>query len=303
MTHTTVRFASGGLTLAGTVTRPAGDHAGPAVLIIGGSGPLDRDGNHRRLRLDISRQLASALRAAGVASLRYDKRGVGASEGRFLATGLHDNVADARAALDTLRGHPGVDPARVFVLGHSEGAILAVALLATGTPAAGAVLLCPAARPGADVLRWQTEQLAADLPAPVRSLLRLLRVDVVAKTARNHAKLLATRTDVARLAGARINARWFREFMTYDPAPDLARLAVPVLAVAGGKDLQVPPQDLATIATLLGDRAQTVLIDDLSHILRRQPGTPTLRSYRRDVTRPVDPRLLGTVVGWLDTVR
>jgi hypothetical protein len=296
---TTLTFDSGGLTLAGTVTQPPGADAAPGVLLVGGSGPLDRDGNHKRLRLDISRQLAAALHDAGIASLRYDRRGVGASAGTFLAAGLHDNVADARAALEALRGRPGVDPRRVFVLGHSEGAIVAVAALAAGAPAAGAVLLAPTARSGADVLRWQSEQVAADLPAGVRALLRLLRVDVVAQAGRNHAKLRATTTDVARLGGARINARWFREFMAYDPAPDLARLTVPVLAVAGGKDLQAPPDDLATIAALLGDRARTVLLDDLSHILRSQPGTPTLRSYRRDVARPVDERVPATVIEWI----
>jgi hypothetical protein len=299
MSGTTLRFRSADLTLEGTLDRPVGDDAAPAVLIVGGSGPLDRDGNHKRLRLDISRQVAAVLQRSGIASLRYDKRGVGAAEGQFLATGLHDNIADARAALEALREQPGIDRERIFVLGHSEGAIIAVALLAGGATAAGAVLLSPTARPGADVLRWQADQVAADLPAPIRAVLRMLRIDLVAKVARNHAKLLATRTDVARLGGARVNARWFREFMTYDPASDLARLTVPVLAVAGGKDLQAPPQDLTTLADLLGTRADTVLIDDLSHILRAQPGTPTLRTYRRDVTRPVDPRVLSLVVDWL----
>jgi hypothetical protein len=133
----------------------------------------------------------------------------------------------------------------------------------------------------------------------VRVVLRLLRINLVARVARNHERLRATTTDVARLGGARVNARWFREFMAYDPAPDLARLAVPVLAVAGGKDLQTPPQDLDAVAALLGDRARTVLVDDLSHILRSQPGPATLRSYRRDVTRPVDTRVTSTVVDWL----
>ncbi len=300
MTDSEITFRSPGATLAGTVTRPAGHRPVPGVLVLAGSGPLDRDGNHRRLRLDISRQFAVALRDAGAASLRYDRRGVGASSGRFLTTGLHDNAADARAALDALRAQPGVDPDRLFVLGHSEGAILTVAMLARDAPrVAGAVLLSPTARSGAEVLRWQAAQVAHDLPAPVRTLLRLLRIDLVARVARNHERLRATTTDVVRLGGVRVNARWFREFMAYDPAPDLARLTVPVLALGGGKDLQAPPQDVGTIATLLGDRARTVVIDDLSHILRSQPGPATLRTYRRDVARPVDPRVLRAVADWL----
>ncbi|MEU4422082.1 alpha/beta fold hydrolase [Actinoplanes sp. NPDC024001] len=299
LTEVDVSFASQGFTLAGVVTRPSASEAGPAVLLISGSGPIDRDGSHKRLRLDITRQIAVALRHAGIASLRYDKRGAGASRGDFLATGLHDNVADARAAFETLRAQPGVDPERVFVLGHSEGAIITVAMLADGAPAAGGILLSPTARPGADVLRWQAEQVAGDLPPAVRFLLRLFRVDLVAKVARNHEKLRATTTDVARLGGARVNARWFREFMTYDPATDLDRIKVPVLAVAGGKDLQAPPGDLAVIRDRLGDRATTVLVDDLSHILRSQPGPATLRSYRRDVIRPVDSRVLSAILEWV----
>jgi hypothetical protein len=300
MTDTESTFRSSGATLAGSFRRPAGNRSVPGVLILAGSGPLDRDGNHKRLRLDISRQLAAAVHDAGMASLRYDRRGVGASTGRFLGAGLWDNLADARAALEALRGQPGVDPGRLFVLGHSEGAILTVAMLGRDAPpVAGAVLLSPTARPGAEVLRRQAEQVSGDLPAPVRALLRLLRVDLVARVTRNHEKLRATTTDVARLGGVRLNARWFREFMAYDPRPDLARLTVPVLAVGGGKDLQSPPEDVGAVAAALGDRARTVVIDDLSHILRSQAGPATLRSYRRDVSRPVDPRVVRAVVDWL----
>ncbi|MDI6101865.1 alpha/beta fold hydrolase [Actinoplanes sp. NEAU-A12] len=299
MTDRSLTFASGPHRLVGTVTRPLRDGAVPAVLIVGGSGPLDRDGNHKRARLDISRQIATALRDAGLASLRYDKRGVGDSDGSFLATGMHDNADDVRAALTALREQPGTDLDRVFLLGHSEGAILATAVLASGSSAAGAILLSPTARPGSGVLRWQAEKVAADLPTPVRTLLRLFRVDLTAKIARNHARLMATTEDVARLGGVRVNARWFREFMTYDPTGDLTRLTIPTLAVAGGKDLQAPPQDLHTIAALLGDRVETLLIDDLSHILRSQPATPTMRTYRRDLTRPVDRRVLTAVIDWI----
>jgi fermentation-respiration switch protein FrsA (DUF1100 family) len=110
----TITLTSSLVTLVGVLSRPAGNAAVPAVLIINGSGPPDRDGNQKRLRLDVSRQIADALREAGIASLRYDKRGVGASQGDFYAAGLHDNVTDATAALHALRGQPGIDPERVF---------------------------------------------------------------------------------------------------------------------------------------------------------------------------------------------
>src|SRR5690625_5149077 len=80
-----ITFPSAGHTLAGTITRPDGAGPFPAAVIVPGSGPVDRDSNLKRKRLDVTRQLAVALAEAGVASLRYDKRGVGESTGDFRA--------------------------------------------------------------------------------------------------------------------------------------------------------------------------------------------------------------------------
>ncbi len=193
--------------LAGTLTLPDGDGPFPAVLVASGSGPLDRDSNHRRARFDVARQLAVALAGEGFASLRYDKRGVGESPGDWRAAGLHDNVDDLGRALGTLAGRPEVDADRVLLAGHSEGAILAAALAARGVPVAGVVLLAMSAAPGEDLLRWQARTIAPTLPAPVRALLRLLRVDLEKKVAANHAKIKATTTDVARIGGPKVNAR------------------------------------------------------------------------------------------------
>src|SRR4051812_23654354 len=246
-----VRLA-GNIELAGTLTLPDGPLPVPAVAIASGSGPLDRDSNHRRMRFDVARQLAAALAAGGLASLRYDKRGVGESPGDWRRAGFRDNADDLRAAVRTLAERPEVDPGRILVAGHSEGALLAATVAADGAAVSGAVLLSMSATPGEELLRWQTRQIAPTLPVAVRALLRLFRVDLEAKIAKNHAKVRATTTDVARIGGARLNARWFREFLDHDPRDDLRRLTVPVLAVAGTKDLQVDPRDLDAVATLVG---------------------------------------------------
>ena len=283
--------------LAGTLTLPDGGLPAPAVLIASGSGPLDRDSNHRRARFDVARQLAHALAHGGLASLRYDKRGVGESPGDWRAAGLHDNVDDLARALDVLAARPEVDPARILLAGHSEGAILAAAVAARHAPVAGAVLLSMSATPGEELLRWQARRIAPTLPAFVRGVLRLLRVDLEQKVAKNHAKIKTTTTDVVRLGGAKINARWHREFLAHDPRTDLARVAVPVLAVTGEKDLQVPPADLDVIARTV-PAATVQLVPDLTHTLRRQAGPPSMSAYRRELREPVDAELLATVVTW-----
>jgi pimeloyl-ACP methyl ester carboxylesterase len=291
-----------GTTLAGTLTLPASAAGGPVpgVLLVPGSGPVDRDSNVRSMRLDVTRHLAQALAAAEVASLRYDKRGVGASGGGdWRAVGFWDLVRDAQEALAFLAGRPEIDGTRIVVVGHSEGALIATHLAAHDDHVQAAVLLSGSARSGEEVLLWQASAITPDLPTPVRAMLRLLRIDVAKRVAKNHAKLKATTTDIARLDGVRTNARWFREFMAYDPRDDLRAITVPVLALTGAKDLQVDPADLQRIADLVTGPVTTVCPADVTHILRTQPGPPRLRHYTQELKRPVDAEVTSTVVAWV----
>ena len=98
---------------------------------------------------------------------------------------------------------------------------------------------------------------------------------------------------------ARVNAKWFREFLAYDPADDLPKIDVPVLAITGEKDLQVDPADLAVVAELAGGPVETHLVPDLTHSLRRQPGAPSLTRFKQEVREPVDAEVLTTVREWL----
>ncbi len=284
--------------LAGTLTLPDSPGPVPAVLLAPGSGPLDRDSDHRRARFGVTRDLAHALAAAGLASLRYDKRGVGQTPGDWRRAGLYDAVDDLVRARAALAARPEVDGDRVVLAGHSEGALLAAAAVARGVPVAGVVLLACSATPGAELLRWQARRIGPTLPAPVRGLLRLLRVDLERKVAANHERIRATTTDVARIGGVRLNARWHREFLAHDPRADLARVTVPVLAVTGGKDLQVPADDLDTIAATVRGPVEVLRVEDLTHTLRRQPGPASMRAYRAELRRPVDADVLSAVVAW-----
>lgn len=284
------------------VEGPAGQLVGTRVstprpqamaVLFAGSGPVDRDGNTRGLALTVQRDLADGLAAVGIDSVRFDKRGVGESAGDFLTTGFHDLVADALAVVDGV----GAEGLPVVLIGHSEGSAIAARVAAQRPAVAGVVMLSGYARSGLEVLRWQSETVAADLPPLVRGLLRLFGTDVQRRSERARQRLLATTGDVTRMGGVRINARWFREFMAHDPRDDLAQLTQPLLGITGSFDLQSPPADLGVMAQLAGGPVHTVEVPELSHILRRQE-RPTLRSYRRDVQQRIDERVVRLISAW-----
>ena len=135
----------------------------------------------------MTRHLAEHLATAGIATLRYDKRGVGASDGDYHSSGFHDNVADARAAIDAIRAH--ADLGGVVAVGHSEGALIATRLAATGAAIDGAVLLAGSARSGEDILRHQAIIASEAVPAFARALLKLFRTDVHKLQAKRIAQL------------------------------------------------------------------------------------------------------------------
>lgn len=287
-------IADDGTPLAGTLTLPAGPGPHPAVVFLPGSGRLDRESDTRRIRFALGTPLAQALAQQGIASLRYDRRGVGATPGDWRAVGFHTNRTDAAAALRALRAHPGISS--VGVVGHSEGAVHAMWLGANENPAA-VVLIAGYARQGIDAFRWQATKVADTLRGPARLVGPLMR----RFAAKHPARVQATTTDVARVGGMRTNARWWREQLAYDPRTDLRRIQAPVLAITGQKDLQVAPEDLAVIANLVLGGADTRLVPDLTHVLRRDPNPPSVLNYRRLLRHPVDPALLAEVAGWLAT--
>ncbi len=282
--------ADDGVPLSGTLTLPTGPGPHPAVLCLPGSGRVDRDSNAGRLRMALGRTLAQTLARHGIASLRYDRRGVGATPGDWRAVGFVDNRVDAAAALGGLRARPEIRADAVGVVGHSEGAVHAMWLGAHERPAA-VVLLAGYARPGREALFWQAARMGGSLPRLLVPMLRGLALHQLAS-------IEASTTDVARIGGVAVNARWWREQLAYDPRVDLPGIQAPVLALTGDKDLQVDPADLDTIAALLPG-AQTRRVADLTHLLRRDSRAPSPFSYPRLLRQPVDGELLEDVASWL----
>ncbi|WP_165945736.1 alpha/beta fold hydrolase [Micromonospora sp. KC606] len=290
-----VEIPAAGALLAGTFTRPDGDGRHPSALLINGSGPIDRDSAMPGMALGLGRALALALADHGCALLRYDKRGVGASGGDYLSTGFHDEYGDAAAALAALRAHPAVDPERVFVVGHSTGAVLAANLVRAAPPPAGYVLLAGAAQPGERVMAWQSDRIVSTLPR----LLRPLGPVLARRQVRERDRVRGSTADQHdRMPRSRLTDRWLREYMAHNPGPDLATIDRPVLAITGSKDIQVDPADVARIGRLVTGPFDGEVPTDLTHLLRRDPGPPGLWRYRSQLTRPIDGWVIDRIVAW-----
>jgi pimeloyl-ACP methyl ester carboxylesterase len=292
-----ISITSGDLALEGTLNA-SGSPPGPAALLISGSGPVDRNSNAKRLPINVMGQIAAVLATNGITSLRYDKRGVGQSDGDYLSTGFNDNIDDARAALEALRARPEVDEDQVVVIGHSEGALIASAL-AADEQLAGVALLAGAATNGRDVLRWQAQQVAPTLPKPVKLLMKLLRQDLVRTQTKRLDLIESSTDDVIRIQFVKLNAKWFREFMSFEPVVALGQAAVPVLAITGTKDIQVNPADVALMEHAVPTPFTGHLVDDVTHLLRTEPGTASVRTYKKQARQPLDERVTELLTDWV----
>jgi pimeloyl-ACP methyl ester carboxylesterase len=295
-----IRFRSDGLELAGTLALPDKGSSFPGVLLIAGSGQVDRNENHQKLRLNIFYDIAHYLAQNGIASLRYDKRGVGQSGGSYWSAGFSNNVQDALAALQYLRNHKKIQPQKVFLLGHSEGALIATRLAGLGAEVAGVILLAGSARSGEEVLQWQVLQVARGLKGINGWLINKLHVDVAKAQAKQLEKIKASRQDwIREQLFVKLNAKWLREFMAYNPADDLPYISVPVLAITGSKDIQVDPADLERMAQLVQAPFEHHVIPNMTHILRSEAGEAAIARYKEEIKQPMEPQVLELVLHWL----
>ena len=245
--------------LSGTLLLPEGRGPFTAVLLVAGSGPTDRDGNNPLLpaRIDNMKRLAQALATRGIASLRYDKRGVGASSFPGLseeALRFEHLVDDAVQLGLCLHEDPRI--ARLVLAGHSEGALIA-ALAAEDARACAVVSMAGAARRASVLMRRQIEgHLPQDLAQPALSALAALeRQETVAEVP--DALVLLFRPTVQPYL-----ISWFR----HDPAEVVARLPVPVLLVHGSADTQVAVEHARQLQQGRPD-ARLALVDGMDHLL------------------------------------
>lgn len=294
-----IGFVSDGFRLAGTLALPDGEGPSPGAVFVVGSGEVDRNENHKKMQVNVFNELARRLAERGFASLRYDKRGVGASEGEFLKAGFHDNVADAASALAFMRERVEVDADRAFVVGHSEGALIASRLAGDGIVTAGVVLIAGTARSGEEVLRWQATEVVRHMTGFQGWLIRTLPIDPLKMQAKLLAKVASSTEDTIRVQlVVKLNAKWMREFVTYDPSTDLAKAGCPVLAITGENDIQADPADVAAMEKVAAGPFEGHVVSGLTHLLRE--GEPGTADYKRQVKSPLDERLTSLVVHWLE---
>ena len=266
--------------MAGAFMAPTGDGPFACAVIVPGSGPTNRDGdNPYGVSARPYALIADRLLAAGIASLRYDKRLPATVEAERELT-FDGAVADAGRWLHWCRAQTGVSA--VFLIGHSEGGMIALAL-ADREPVAGLVLLTTPGRPVAELIANQLAPLPEPLRADAASILaRLQRGDSVDDVPAALAPLFRPSIQP-----------FLMSLMAVNPDALARRQRAPLLVVAGGQDIQVPPADAQP-----GGVALT--LPDMNHVLKdvAADAADNLAAYR-DPVRPLATGLVEAVVAFI----
>lgn len=280
--------------LAGTLTAP--QEGQPLILIIPGSGPTDRDGNNPMgVTAAPYRLLSEALASRGIGTVRIDKRGMFASKAAAadpFAVTIADYVHDTRAWIAAARAATERDC--IWLAGHSEGGVVALAAAQEAQGLCGVVLLAAPGRKLADILREQLRANPANAVLLDEALAAIDRLEAgeTVDTAGMHPALMP-------LFGPRVQP-FVIDLMRYDPPALAAELAVPLLIVQGGKDLQITLADAEALHAAAQDAGYAIL-PDMNHVLKDVEGTgpqANLAAYG-DASLPVSPALVDTIAAFV----
>jgi len=307
-----VTFEDAGARLAGTLTIPKGAGPFPAVVLIAGSGPQTR--NENVLGHQIFLVLADHLTRQGIAVLRFDKRGIGASKGDYGKATTEDFANDAQAAFTFLKAHADIDPHHVGLIGHSEGGLIAPIVAAHDSSVAFIVLM---AGPGVDGARILSEQgrliaKAMGLNDDQNAKMSAMRDQAIAivKTEKDPAVAEAKVRSLMEKAGQPkfavdlqvkfLTSDWMRLFFAIDPTVALRQLRCPVLAIGGSRDLQVPPEEsLAAIRAALSKNPDVDVreLPNLNHLFQTAK-TGSLGEYAES-EETIAPSVLTLISSWI----
>jgi dienelactone hydrolase len=242
--------------LPGTLTLPAGARSAPAVVLVHGSGPNDRDetiGGNKPFK-----DLATGLASRGIAVLRYDKRSrvhAGKMAGASF-TVQQEVIDDVLEAMKVLRSEPAIDRARIFVLGHSLGAMLAPRIWMADSSVAGVIMLAGPAQPLEEAIVAQSRYLAAaDGTTSAEEQQAIDNAEALARRVRALQPEDAKGGDM--IAGA--PASYWLDLRSYDPTATATKVKAPMLILQGGRDYQVRPEEFAKWGAVLGARGDVRL--------------------------------------------
>jgi pimeloyl-ACP methyl ester carboxylesterase len=295
-----VRMPANGFVLTGTISKPAdtGTRRLPAVVLVGGSGPTDRD--ETLFGIPIFGQLAGLLADAGYIVLRYDKRGVGQSGGRPESATLADYTEDLRAAIKFLGDRKDVDNKKIAVVGHSEGGAVSMLAAAKDNRIAALALLSSIGSTGAELNLAQVNH----------ALERSTRSDAEKQSTLSLQKQIQTAVLTGKgweavPAGLRKQADipWFQSFLSFDPAKPMADIRQPILIVQGLLDTQVAPANADRLEQLArarkkGGPVEVAKIPNVNHLL--VPATTgEADEYASLSEQSVSPAVADAIVGWL----
>jgi dipeptidyl aminopeptidase/acylaminoacyl peptidase len=315
-----------GIKLAGTLTLPKGKGPFPAVLLITGSGPQDRDETifgHKPFLV-----IADYLTRQGIAVLRVDDRGVGGSTGNTSDSTTDDFAGDVLTGVEFLKGRADIDAKRIGLIGHSEGGIIGPLVASRSKDVGFVIMLAGTGLPGHDILMRQRKlimeaagaskelveldqkYLAMAIPIiekeeQVKVARERILEEIAAWKAKADPKDKQTLEQIeqrAKLDVAQLTTKWFRYFFSYDPAPALRKVQCPVLVLNGEKDLQVPCKaNLNAIAAALkegGNQDFTIKeFPNLNHLFQTcKTGSP---SEYFTIQETIAPVVLETMAEWI----
>ena len=293
------RVLSAGFPILGTLTLPRSAQGPvPVAVIIAGSGPTDRNGNSSLgIRPNAYAQLAWNLAQRGIASFRYDKRGIAASRGALDSAAAKNMVVDqfandAKAAAESL--HADRRFSRVVFVGHSEGASLAVRAANLGAPVAGVISVSGMGRRFGVVVR---DQLAQQLDSAT-----LFGYDT-AMTAYLAGRDPAVPSYLQGLFMP-VNRTYLRSLMAYDPPGEMARVRCPVLIVQGDMDFQISVRDADILHGALAGSREAV-IPGMNHVLKHVASRDRAQQQAAyvDPTTPIDPAVVTTIAEWVGSLK
>ncbi len=297
-----------GINLAGTLTLPRGDSSYPAILLIAGSGQNDRNGTAMGHFL----LLSDFLTRNGFAVLRYDKRGVGTSEGDYGKATTFEFADDARAGIKYLESRPEVDPQSIALIGHSEGALIAPMIAAEKDSHLSSIILMGGfGVTGSELLLLQVRAMAEISGVPDEEIDEIVETNRVlyeiAKTGESDSvvgeKIREAEPEINEGLYNMLLVPWFRTFLSLDPKIYLEKVECPVLAITGEKDVQCPPmENLAAIEEALkkaGNTYYTVKVfPGLNHLFQTaESGSPY--EYEK-IPEIISPEVLDLIIEWLD---